>query len=316
MKAVFLDYDTVSGGDLDTSALRAAVAELDLCDADLQKTPARMQDADIVMLNKVELSRQLLAAAPRLKLVAVAGTGTNHIDTAAARELGIGVCNVPGYCTSSVVQHAWALILGLTRHVAEFSRLVTERAWTEKEVDTVLSHPIRELNGRVFGVIGWGELGRATAQVAEAFGMRVVVANRRGAAPAPGRMELHRLLEMADVVSLHCPLTEATRLMIGARELKLMKRDALLINTARAGLVDGAALRDALRQRALGGAGIDVFAPEPPRDDDPLLEAGIPNLILTPHVAWAAIEARQRCLDEMAANIADFVRGGRRSRVV
>ena len=131
MKAVFLDYDTVSGGDLDTAALRACVAELELCESDPQKTQARMRDADIVMVNKVELSRERLLAAPRLKLIAVAGTGTNHLDIAAARELGIGVCNVRGYCTASVVQHTWALILSLTRHIAEYSRLVADRAWTD-----------------------------------------------------------------------------------------------------------------------------------------------------------------------------------------
>jgi len=316
MKAVFLDYDTVSGGDLDTSALAAAVDELELSEWDPARTAARMQGADIVMTNKVEMSRPLLSSAPRLKLIAVAGTGTNHIDIAAARELGIGVCNVRGYCTSSVAQHTWALILSLTRHLAEFGRMVAARAWTDKEVDTVLSHPIRELDGRVFGVIGWGELGRATARLAQAFGMHVVIADRKGESPRPSRLPLEDLLAAADIVSLHCPLNESTRLMIGAPELALMKRDALLINTARAGLIDGAALRDALRSGRLGGAGIDVFAPEPPKPDDPLLDPGIPNLILTPHVAWAALEARQRCLDEMAANIGDFVRGGRRSRLV
>jgi glycerate dehydrogenase len=213
------------------------------------------------------------------------------------------------------VQHTWALILALTRHLHEFSRMVGARAWTDKEVDTVLAHPMRELDGHTLGIVGFGELGSAVARTAEAFGMLVVIANRRGGKPEPGRLDLDHLLAVSDIVSLHCPLTEASRLLIGARELSLMKRDALLINTARAGLVDGAALRGALEGGRLGGAGVDVFAPEPPRDDDPLLEPGIPNLILTPHVAWAAQEARQRCVDEMAANITDFVRGGRRSRV-
>jgi len=194
--------------------------------------------------------------------------------------------------------------------------LVRDRAWSRNEVDTVLSHPIRELDGRIFGVVGWGELGRATARVAECFGMQVVIANRRGESPRSGRMELDRLLAVSDIVSLHCPLDDSTRGLIGRRELALMRPDALLINTARGALVDGFALRDALKAGRLGGAGIDVFAPEPPADEDPLLDPDIPNLILTPHVAWAAHEARQRCLDEMAENIKDFVRGGRRSRVV
>jgi glycerate dehydrogenase len=315
VKAVFLDYDTVSNGDLDTTALSAAVDDLALCKSDDAKTAERIRDAEVVLLNKVELSRELLRSAAKLKLVAVAGTGTNNIDVVAARELGIGVCNVRGYCTSSVVQHVWGLILSLTQHVSDYARLAGSRTWNRNEVLMVLPYPIRELDGRIFGVIGWGELGRGAARVAEAFGMRVVIANRRGESPRPDRVELERLLAMSDIVSLHCPLNDSTRGLIGARELALMKPDALLINTARGGLVDGRALGMALKAGRLGGAGIDVLAQEPPPDDDPLLDPDIPNLLLTPHVAWAAREARQRCLDEMAANISDFASGGRRSRV-
>jgi len=321
VKAVFLDYDTVSNGDLDLSALRATVDDLALCMSDDARTAERIRDVQIVLLNKVELSRELLRDAPKLRLIAVAGTGTDNIDLVAARELGVGVCNVRGYCTSSVVQHVWGLILSLTQHISDYQRLVSggswnQNEWNQNELLTVLSHPIRELDGRIFGVVGWGELGRAAARAAEAFGMRVVVANRLGDSPRPDRVELPQLLAMSDIVSLHCPLNDSSRGLIGARELGLMKPDALLINTARGGLVDGHALAAALRAGRLGGAGIDVLPQEPPRDDDPLLDPHIPNLILTPHVAWAAREARQCCLDEMAANISDFVGGGRRSRVV
>jgi glycerate dehydrogenase len=316
VKAVFLDYDTVSNGDLDASGLKAAVGELRLCESDDSKTAERIRHAEIVLLNKVELSRELLRSVPNLKLVAVAGTGTNNIDIVAARELGVAVCNVRGYCTSSVVQHVWGLILSLTQHVSDYARLASNGSWTQNEVLTVLSHPIRELDGRAFGVVGWGELGRGAARVAEAFGMRVLIANRRGQTRRPDRMELPQLLAAADIVSLHCPLNDSTRGLIGERELALMKPDALLINTARGALVDGKALSMALKAGRLGGAGIDVLPREPPLDGDPLLAPDIPNLILTPHVAWAAREARQRCLDEMAANIKDFLGGGRRSRVV
>ena len=164
--------------------------------------------------------------------------------------------------------------------------------------------------------MGWGSLGRGVGAAAGAFGMRTLICNRPGAPPEPGRVPLDELLQMADVVSLHCPLTPATRGMIGARELALMKPDALLINTARGALVDTRALAHALRNGRLGGAGIDVLPQEPPTDGDPLLDADIPNLIVTPHIAWGAREARQRCLDEMAANIRDFWLGGRRGRVV
>ena len=316
MKAAFLDYDTVSNGDLDISALSAAVDELRLFGSDDSETAERIRDVEVVLLNKVELSRELLQGAPGVKLVAVAGTGTNNIDVIAARELGVAVCNVRGYCTVSVAQHVWGLILSLTQHLSEYGRLASDGSWTRNEVHTVLSHPIRELDGRIFGVVGWGELGRGAARIAEAFGMRVVIANRRGQSPVPDRVELDELLAVADVVSLHCPLNDLTRGLMGPREFALMKPDALLINTARGALVDGHALASALKQGRLAGAGIDVLPHEPPLEDDPLLDPGIPNLILTPHVAWAAREARQRCLDEMAANIKDFREGGRRSRVV
>jgi glycerate dehydrogenase len=226
------------------------------------------------------------------------------------------VCNVRGYCTASVTQQVWALILSLTQHVNEYSRMSREGSWSRGAESNVLAHPIRELQGRVFGVVGWGELGRGAARVAEAFGMRVMIANRRGAPASPERVSLEALLPVADILSLHCPLTEATQNLIGARELALMQPSALLINTARGGLVDGAALAAALKGGRLGGAGLDVLAREPPAADDPLLDPTLPNLLVTPHVAWAAREARQRCMDEIAANIRDFRGGGRRSRVV
>jgi glycerate dehydrogenase len=316
LKTVFLDYDTVSNGDLDTAALRAAADNLILYEANESRTAQRIHDADIALLNKLELSRELLFSAPKLKLVALAATGTDNVDLNAAQERGIAVCNVRAYCTASVVQQVWGLILSLTQHVDEYSRLAKNGSWARDEAGTVLSHPIRELQDRVFGVIGWGELGRGAARVAEAFGMRVLIANRRGEPPRPDRTELTQLLAGADIVSLHCPLNESTRGLIGAPQLALMKHDALLINTARGALVDGHALAAALKAGKLGGAGIDVLSQEPPPSDDPLLDKEVPNLLVTPHIAWAAREARQRCIDEMAANIRDFRNGGRRGRVV
>jgi glycerate dehydrogenase len=316
MKAVFLDYDTVSNGDLDTSALAASVGDLTLYESDDSRTPERIRDASIVLLNGLKLPREMLSGAPSLKLVALAATGTDNVDLAAAQERGIAVCNVRGYCTASVVQHVWGLILSLNQHVAEYARLAIDGTWSRNEALIELRYPIRELKGRILGIVGWGELGRGVARVAETFGMRVVIANRQGEKPSPGRLDLMDVLAIADIVSLHCPLNNSTRNLIGARELALMKPDALLINTARGALVDGLALAAALKAGRLGGAGIDVLPQEPPRDTEPLLDPGIPNLIVTPHVAWAAHEARQRCIDEMAANIKDFLRGGRRSRVV
>ncbi len=316
MRAAFLDYDTVSGGDLDTSRIAAAVDELRLFKMDESRISSMIADVEIALINKVKLSGALLRGAPQLKLVALAATGTDNVDLNAARELGIAVCNVRGYCTASVVQQVWALILNLTQHVNEYSRMSRDGSWQRDSAAAVLSHGIRELQGRVFGVVGWGELGRGVARVAEAFGMRVAVANRRGAEPTAGRLSLEALLPVADILSLHCPLTDSTRGLIGARELALMQPSALLINTARGALVDGTALAAALKAGRLGGAGLDVLAREPPDPDDPLLDPALPNLLVTPHIAWAAREARQRCIDEMAANIHDFRGGGRRGRVV
>ena len=317
MRTLFLDYETVSNGDLDTSSLQQVVPDIRFypLTADTQIIE-RISGARIVLLNKIKLTRERLEAARELGLIALAGTGTDSVDLAAARERGIAVCNVRGYCTASVVQHAWAMILSLTQHLAQYTRLATDGSWVQNEKYAVLAHPIRELSGRVLGIVGWGTLGRGVAAVGEAFGMRTLVCNRPGAPPAPERVALDQLLATADIVFLHCPSTPATRGLIGARELGLMKPDALLINTARGALVDGAALARALSEGRLAGAGIDVLSQEPPTDGDPLLDPGIPNLILTPHIAWAAREARQRCIDEMAANIGDFLRGGRRGRVI
>jgi glycerate dehydrogenase len=316
MRAVFLDYQTVSYDDLDTASLTGVMDDLHFYPTTLDVQIAeRISDAQIVLLNKGRLSRELLQGATGLRLIALAGTGTDSIDLAAAKDFGIGVCNVRAYCTSSVAQHTWGLILSLTQHLPAYARLGASGSWAASERPHPKGGPIRELAGLTLGVVGWGELGRAVARIAPAFGMRIEIANRPGAAAAPGRLDLDRLLATADVVSLHCPLTAATRGMIGAQQLALMKPAALLINTARGALIDSAALAAALTAGRLGGAGIDVLPHEPPIDDA-LLQPDIPNLLLTPHIAWSARESRQRCIDEMAANIQDFLRGGRRGRVV
>jgi glycerate dehydrogenase len=318
LKAVFLDYATVSAGDLDVTALRRVLPALELHDVTPEAHIAgRIRDAVFVFTNKLRITREHMRAAPGLKLILLAATGTNNVDLEAARELGMGVCNIRDYCTTSVVQHVLGVMLLLTHHLREYSQLATGGAWAESPQFTLLDHPIRELAGRNLGVIGYGTLGKAVARAAEsALGMRVLVANRPGGERQPGRLDLHELLPHADVLTLHCPLTPATQNMIGAKELALMKRDAILINTARGALVDVAALADALRSRRIAGAAIDVLPQEPPREGSPLFAADLPSLIVTPHTAWAAREARQRALDEMTLNVEDFLRGGRRGRVV
>jgi glycerate dehydrogenase len=318
MRAVFLDYATVSPhSDLDPSALRRALPELELRGHTAQ-TEVRdaVAGAECVLLNKLCIDREIMACTPTLRLVVLAATGTNNVDLEAAREHGVAVCNLRDYCTASVVQHVLGVLLLLTHRLREYDALVRSGAWQRGEQFCLLEYPIRELTGRRMGIVGYGALGKGVARAATAFGMEVVVANRPGGARVPGRLDLDDLLPTADVLSLHCPLTPATRGLIGERELCRMKPDAILVNTARGALVDSRALAAALRSGRLGGAAIDVLSQEPPVDGDPLLEGDIPNLVVTPHIAWAAREARQRCIDEMALNVDDFRRGGHRGRVV
>jgi glycerate dehydrogenase len=318
MRSIFLDYATVSfNDDLDPAALRRAMANLELRPSTAQDQVAEViAGAEVVLLNKLRVTREIMERTPTLKLIALAATGTNNIDLDAAREHGVAVCNLRDYCTASVVQHVMGTLLLLTHKLREYDALVRSGAWQRGEQFCLLDHPIRELTGRKLGIVGYGALGKGVAGAAQAFGMEVLVANRPGGPPVAGRHHLRDLLPQVDVLSLHCPLTPATQGMIGAGELARMKPDAVLINTARGALVDSAALADALRTGRLGGAAIDVLPQEPPVDGNPLLAGDIPNLIVTPHIAWAARESRQRCVDEMAANVEDFRRGGRRGRVV
>jgi glycerate dehydrogenase len=318
MRAVFLDYATVSfNGDLDPAALRRAMPGLELRDHSTQaEVPEAIAGATIVLLNKLQVTRETMARSPDLKLIVLAATGTNNIDLEAARERNIGVCNLRDYCTASVVQHVLGVMLLLTQKLREYDALVRAGAWQRGDQFCLLDYPIRELAGRRLGIVGHGALGRGVARAAGlALGMEVLVANRPGGARQPGRLDLDDLLPRVDVLSLHCPLTPQTAGMIGTPQLAHMKPDALLVNTARGALVDSQALADALCGGRLGGAAIDVLPQEPPTRGNPLLAPDIPNLIVTPHIAWAAREARQRCLDEMAANVEDYQRGGHRGRV-
>ena len=318
MRAIFLDYATVSfNGGLDPAALQRAMPGLELHPHTGQAEVGRVvSGAETVLVNKLRLSREIISATPTLRLIVLAATGTNNIDLEAAREHGVAVCNLRDYCTASVVQHVLGTLLLLTQKLREYDALVRSGAWQRGEQFCLLDFPVRELTGRKLGIVGYGTLGKAVARAAQAFGLEPLIANRPGGAPVAGRHDLHNLLPQVDVLSLHCPLTPATEGMIGAAQLARMKHDAVLINTARGALVDSAALADALRNGRLGGAAIDVLPQEPPVGGNPLLATDIPNLIVTPHIAWAAREARQRCIDEMAANVEDFRRGGRRGRVV
>lgn len=318
MHSVFLDFDTVNVGDLDPSSLRAAAPNLELLSVAKQEDVGRcIAGKQIVLLNKLRITREILAGSPELKLIALAATGTNNVDLEAAREHGVAVCNIRDYCTPSVVQHVLAVLLALTHKLPQYSRDAVDGTWANSKHFTVLTHPIRELRDLTLGVVGFGVLGRAVAAACKAaLGMRVLVAQRVSGPAQADRLPLDELLACADVVTLHCPLLPETLGLIDARRLSLMKHDAVLINTARGALVDVEALAAALRTGRLGGAAIDVLPEEPPVHGSPLLAHDIPNLIVTPHTAWAARESRQRCLDEMAANVNDWRAGGTRGRVV
>ncbi len=313
----FLDRDSVDRGDLDLSVLRRALPVWRMYDtADADPVSERMEGVSVVVSNKVVLDETVLAGAPGLKLVCVAATGTNNVDLEAAARLGIRVCNVRAYATPAVVQHVFALILALTTRLLDYRVAVLEGRWQRSPFFCLLDFPIRELAGRKLGIVGYGELGHGVARVAEAFGMDVLIAQRPGDRDGrPGRMPLRELLSEVDVLTLHCPLTPETKGLIGADELRLMRSDAVLINTARGGIVDEAALAAALREGRLGGAGADVLMHEPPTKSSPLLDPGVPNLIVTPHVAWASRESRQRLLDEVARNIEAFLAGEPRNIV-
>ena len=321
MKAVFLDFATMGDG-LDTGPLRELVDELVVHattdDADIE---SRLADAEIVFTNKNVLRADRLAQAPRLRFVGLTATGTDNVDLDAARAAGIAVANITAYCTQSVVEHVIGAMLALTHNLGRYVAATRAGRWQRSDSPFVLDHPIRELSALTLGIVGYGELGRGVARAAEFFGMDVLVAARRGTDPiADGRVAFEDLLARADVISLHCPLNDATRGLIGRAELAAMRETAILINTARGGLVDSAALADALRNADIAGAAIDVLPQEPPRDGDPLLDyladdGGRGNLLVTPHIAWATLEARQNAIDELAANTAAFLRGDSRNRV-
>ncbi|MGG5291900.1 2-hydroxyacid dehydrogenase [Pseudomonas shirazensis] len=308
--AVFLDHDSLDLGDLDLSALKACFSALTLHGATAPEQVAeRLQGATVAISNKVLLDADVLAANPQLKLILVAATGTNNVDLAAAYAQGITVCNCQGYGTPSVAQHTLALLLALATRLCDYQRAVADGQWAKASQFCLLDFPIVELEGKTLGLLGHGELGGAVARLAEAFGMRVLSGQIPGRPARAERLPLDELLPQVDALTLHCPLNEHTRHMISHRELALLKPGALVVNTARGGLIDEQALADALRSGHLGGAATDVLSVEPPVNGNPLLQADVPRLIVTPHSAWGAVEARQRIVGQLSENAQAFFAG-------
>lgn len=310
MKICILDGYSLNPGDLDWSPVER-LGDVTLFD----RTPAdkiveRAADADIVLTNKVPFSADTLRQLPRLRFICVLATGYNIIDTEAAARQGVVVANIPAYSTMSVAQMAFAHILNITNHVASYAREVADGKWANCPDFCFWDSALTELAGKTMGIVGLGNTGMATARIAVALGMKVVALTSKsadtlpeGITPAP----LDDVLASADVVSLHCPLTPSTRHLINAASIAKMKPSAILINTGRGPLVDEQAVADALNGGRLAAFGADVLSQEPPRGDNPLLSAR--NCFLTPHIAWATLEARTRLMSTATENVRQFIAG-------
>ena len=274
------------------------------------ETLERIRGADIVITNKVVISAQAFAENPQLKLVAVTATGVNNVDIEAAKQNGTAVCNIRAYGNESVAEHAFMMMITLMRNLPAYQRDVAAGLWENSPFFCHLGAPMRDLNGKTLAIFGRGNIGKTLATYAQAFKMKVVFAEHKHAETVrDGYVSFDEAVRTADALSLHCPLTPETANMIGEAELQQMKPGAILINCGRGGLVDEAALVAALKYGQIGGAGFDVLTQEPPRDGNPLLKARLPNLIVTPHIAWASQEAANRLFDILVDNINRFVAG-------
>jgi glycerate dehydrogenase len=317
MKAVFLDYATM-GPDLDLWPLRRLLPDLEIFDTtDDGQIGERIRDAEFVFANKFKLTPELLEYSAKLRFIGLTATGTDNVNIESAKQHDIAVCNIRAYCTQSVVEHVFGVMLMLAHSIGRYDKSVRAGEWQQADDFCVLTHTVRELSAMTLGIVGYGELGQGVARIAEAFGMTVLVSERPGSSEqSDGRVPFNNVLEQADVISLHCPLNASTRHLFNADAFRKMKKGAFLINTARGALIDSIALVEALQTGQLAGAGIDVLAKEPPVHGDPILDYTGDNLIVTPHIAWAANEARQNAIDELAANVEAFLAGKERNRVV
>jgi glycerate dehydrogenase len=300
---VFLDRETL-GATLRKPDFPHDYAEFEVSEPD--QVLERLRGATICITNKVPITGDIIAALPELKLIAVAATGTDRIDKKAAKAHGVAVANIRNYAFNTVPEHVLALMFALRRNLFAYVRDVQAGVWDRSRQFCFFPYDIRDIAGSTMGIVGYGVLGKSIGRRAEALGMKLLAYD---VAAQPGLVDFETVLTQSDVLTLHMPLTDETRNMIGAAELQRMKRSAILINTARGGLVDEAALAAALRAGEIAGAGVDVLTEEPPRQGNPLLAADIPNLIVTPHVAWASREAMQILADQLVDNIEAFVAG-------
>ncbi len=307
MQGVFLDNSTLDQQDLDFSIITSTLPNWKLWgNTTTGEIDSRIESAAIVVTNKVPMLANTLEKASQCRCICIAATGSDHIDLKTANALGITVCNVQAYSTASVIQHTIGLLMSLASKISEYDNLVKQGAWVKAKQFCLQDYKTMEIAGKTLGIVGYGAIGKGVASVAQSMGMKIMVANREGQTQ-PGRFPLATVLSQADVLTLHCPLIKETHHLIGVRELAMMKPTALLLNVSRGGLVDEQALADALCNGRLAGAALDVVSKEPPSVDSPLFSRSLPNLLVTPHVAWATREARNRLLNGIATNIRNFL---------
>lgn len=304
-KGAFVDASTL-GGDIELSLLTELSCRC-WATTSPEQMVERVIDADYIITNKVVIDADMMAQLPKLKLICVAATGTNNIDLEAADKLGITVRNVTDYAGSSIAQLVFSLISELLLHTRSYIDLVRAGHWSNSPHFCLFDKPIVELAGKTIGLIGYGTLAKSVEKVARAYDMKVLIAARKGeAATITGRQAFEQVLKQADIISIHCPLTAETENLISTAEFELMKTTAVLINTARGGIVDEQALLHALRDKKIAAAATDVLSQEPPSNNHPMLINQPDNLLITPHIAWATVEARQRVLSQVVGNINDF----------
>jgi glycerate dehydrogenase len=307
MNIVVLDGYPLNPGDLSWNELSALGSSVVYDRTAPEEIVSRVQDAQIILTNKVPLTRETINKLPQLRYIGVLATGYNIVDVAAAKEKGIIVTNVPAYSTHSVAQTVFALLLELTHRVRTHADLVRDGAWSANPDFSFWKGELIELAGKTMGIVGFGNIGRAVANIASAFGMTVIVSTRsqKSSAVSIHCVDIVTLFKTADVISLHCALTEETKHLVNVQRLAVMKPTAFLINTSRGGLVDEQALADALNNGRIAGAGLDVLSVEPPPSNHPLLSAK--NCVVTPHFAWATVEARRRLMTAVVENVRAFI---------
>ena len=318
MKIVELDRETL-GYDIDTSVLKTIGSFEEHEAADLETTREYIKDADIIIFNKTKMNEELLKDAPNVKLLAITATGFDNIDLEYCKSRGIAAANVKAYSTPAVAQHTFAMALFILEKMSYYDEYVKSGKYSSQSGFCNFDEKYNELSGKTWGIIGMGNIGRSVAKIAEAFGCKVIFYSASGNSTCTDyeRVDLDTLLKESDVLSIHCPLSDRTRNLINRDTLKLMKKSAILINVARGPVVNDADLAEALNNGTIAGAGLDVLGVEPMEKDNPLgLIKDSRKLLITPHMAWASVESRQRCFDEVLLNIKAFIEGRERNRLV